>query len=80
MKKMGNTTFDYVPELNSMLNLKKDVLIATLSKEWCKENKINLEALTFDIFKDSKNKIWFVQNGTGQPGDNLTQLKAEIKC
>jgi len=78
---IGYTSFVHVPELNSILKIKKGFLIATLSDSFCKENKIDPENLTFDIIKDSKNKIWFAQsNGTGQPGNNLTQLKAEIKC
>jgi len=74
---IGHTSFVHIPELNSILKIKKGFLIATLSDSFCKENKINPEELTFDIFKD-KNKIWFAQNGIGQPGNNQPPTKMEI--
>ena len=69
-KKIGSILFDSIPELNSILKLKKDVFVATLSKEWCKEHKINPENLKFDILKDSRNKIWFAQVGTEQTSES----------
>lgn len=76
MTVIGHTKFESIPELNSVLKLKKDVLIATLSNEFCQEHKINPENLKFDILKDSKNKIWFAQ--VEQSTDNLTPTKMEI--
>jgi len=81
LKKISQIEFHPIPEsLRSNLKIKENTWFACFTESDCKELKINPKALTFDIFKDSKNKIWFAQNGTGQPGDNLTQLKAEIKC
>ena len=79
---IGHITFKQVPEdVRNFLKLKEDAYLCNLTKSFLQENKINPEVLEFDIIKESKNKIWFVQsNATGQPGDNLTQLKAEIKC
>jgi len=75
---IGHTSFVHIPELNSILKIKKGFLIATLSDSFCKENKINPENLTFGIIKDSKNKIWFAQSGTEQPTDNQPLAKMEI--
>ncbi len=77
---IGQITFKQVPEdVRNFLRLKEDTYLCNLTKSFLQENKINSEALTFDIFKD-KNKIWFAQSGTGQPGVNLVPTKAEIKC
>lgn len=74
---IGHTSFVHIPELNSILKIKKGFLIATLSDSFCKENKINPEELTFDIFKD-KNKIWLAQRQS-EPTEieNHTPLKME---
>ena len=77
-KKIGYTSFVHVPELNSILKIKKGFLIATLSDSFCKENKINPENLKFDIIKESKNKIWFAQSEIEQSIDNQPPTKMEI--
>lgn len=75
---IGHITFKQVPEsVRNFLKLKEDAYLCNLTKSFLQENKINSENLDFDIIKD-KNKIWFVQSGTGQPGDNLSPTKAEI--
>ena len=77
-KKIGHTSFVHIPELNSILKIKKGFLIATLSDSFCKENKIGPEELTFSIFKDSKNKIWFAQSGIERTElENHTPVKME---
>jgi len=76
---IGHITFKQVPEsVRNYLKLKEDTYLCNLTKSFLQENKIDAENLTFDIIKDSKNKIWFAQSGTGQPGMNLTPTKAEI--
>jgi len=75
---IGHTSFVHIPELNSILKIKKGFLIATLSDSFCKENKINPEDLSFNIFKDSKNKIWLAQRQS-EPTEteNHTPVKME---
>ena len=75
---IGHVTFKQVPEsVRNFLKLKEDTYLCNLTKSFLQGNKINPEILEFDIIK-AKNKIWFVQNGTGQPGDNPPPTKMEI--
>jgi len=74
---IGHTSFVHIPELNSILKIKKGFLIATLSDSFCKENKINPEELEFDIIKDS-DKIKLVAHGTERTElENHTPVKME---
>ena len=78
-KKIGSISFYPIPEsIKIILKIKEDAWLCNLSKSFCQENKINPENLKFDILKDSKNKIWFAQNGTEQPIDNQPPTKMEI--
>ena len=78
-KKIGQIEFHPIPEsLKSILKVKENTWLASFTESDCKELKIKPENLKFTIFKDSKNKIWFAQNGTGQPGDNQPPTKMEI--
>ena len=74
---IGHTSFVHIPELNSILKIKKGFLIATLSDSFCKENKIKPEELEFDIIKDS-DKIKLVAHGTERTElENHTLTKME---
>jgi len=77
---IGHITFKQVPEsVRNYLKLKEDTYLCNLTKSFLQENKINPEALDFDIIKISKNEIGFAQsNGTGQPTDNHPSAKMEI--
>ena len=79
MTVIGHITAYQIPEyVKTILKIKEDTLLFNIPLSFCKENKINPENLEFDIIKDSKNKIWFAQVGTGQPTDNLAPTKMEI--
>ena len=70
-KKIGSITFYPIPEsIKSILKIKEDAWLCNLSKSFCQENKINPENLKFNILKDSKNKIWFAQNGAEQASES----------
>ena len=70
-KKIGSISFRPIPELvKAFLKIKEDTWLCNLSKSFCQENKINPENLKFDIIKDSKNKIWFAQNGAEQTSES----------